>query len=359
MAHWDSEKIYFSSRDFYADIIREIPLAEKTIDVEAYIFEMDELGNRIAEELRRAAERGVAVRVLLDGVGCLQTAEGLTARFSGTAVGVKVYHPVRWWSVFAFARSLNRRNHRKSWVFDSRTAYVGSMNIAHNDWTDYGIRVEGKWIALLDQAFAKCWLGAARWRQLARPSALRRRMPYQKGKWIRLNDTLLKRRRNYKLLLQQSRNATQRIWLASAYFVPRLGLVRALCDAARRGVDVRIMVPKNSDVFFMPWLASTYFLGLLNAGVKIYEYLPSFYHAKVQVIDDWASLGSTNLNYRSLLHDLEADVVVTHPENRRLLEAELLRGFDSSKAVTVESLKETPWFQAIASKLFLLFRRWL
>lgn len=359
MAHWDSEKIYFSSRDFYADIIREIPLAATSIDVEAYIFDLDELGNRIVEELRRAAERGVAVRVLLDGVGCLQTVEGVAARFSGTAVTIRVYHPVRWWSVFAFTRNLNRRNHRKSWLFDSRAAYVGSMNIAQNDWTDYGIRVEGKSIALLRQAFEKCWLGHARWKELMRPSALRRRVPYQKGKWIRLNDTLLKRGRNYHLLLQQSGNATRRIWLASAYFVPRLGLVRALCAAARRGVDVRIMVPKNSDVFFMPWIASTFYLGLLNAGVKIYEYLPSFYHAKVQVIDDWASLGSTNLNYRSLLHDLEADVIVTHPENRRLLEAELLRGFGGSKAVTAESLKETPWFQAAASKLFLLFRRWL
>ncbi len=356
MEQWDSEQIFFCSRDFYGCLIREIPLAATSIDVEAYIFELDELGNRLIEELCRAAARGVAVRVLLDGVGCRHTAEKLTARFSGTAVTIRVYHPVRWWSVFAFARNLNRRNHRKIWLFDSRAAYVGSMNIAQNDWTDYGIRVEGKPVALLKQAFVKCWLGHARWKQLARPFVLRRRVPYQKGKWIRLNDTLLKRRRNYRLLLQQSRNATSRIWLASAYFVPRLGLVRALCAAARRGVDVRIMVPKNSDVFFMPWIASTFYLGLLNAGVKIYEYLPHFYHAKAQVIDDWASLGSTNLNYRSLLHDLEADVIVTLPENRRLLEAALVRGFEDSKVVTVESLKDTPWFQAIASKLFLLFK---
>ena len=194
---------------------------------------------------------------------------------------------------------------------------------------------------------------------LTRPSAFRQRAPYQKGKWIRLNDTLLKRRRNYNLILRQLRGATRRIWLASPYFVPRLSLVRALCGAARRGVDVRIMVPKNADVFFMPWLASTYFLGLLNAGVKIYEYLPRFAHAKVQVIDDWATLGSTNLNHRSLHHDMEVDVIVTLPENRRRLEDELVRAFDQSKIVTPGSLRETPWFQAIASRLFLLFRRWL
>lgn len=359
MEQWDAEKLFFSSGDFYTHLLREIPAAEQTIDVEAYIFELDGLGNRIIEELCRAAARGVAVRLLLDGVGCRQTAPALTARFRDTAVNVKIYHPVRWWSVFAFTRNLNRRNHRKTWLIDSRTAYVGSMNITHNDWTDYGLRVEGKFTALLNQAFEKCWLGHARWNQLMRPSALRRRVPYLKGKWIRLNDTLLKRRRNYQLLLQQSRGATRQIWLASAYFVPRLGLVRALCAAARRGVDVRIMVPKNSDVFFMPWIASTFYLGLLNAGVKIYEYLPNVYHAKAQVIDDWASLGSTNLNYRSLLHDLEADAVVTLPENRRSLETELRRGFENSKAVTVESLTDIPWFQSVASKLFLLFRHWM
>lgn len=359
MEQWDAERLFFSSRDFYNYLLREIPAAEKTIDVEAYIFELDGLGDRLVEELRRAAARGVAVRVLLDGVGCRETAEELTARFKDTAVTVRVYHPVRWWSVFAFARNLNRRNHRKIWLIDSRAAYVGSMNITQNDWTDYGVRVEGKFTALFDQAFEKCWLGHARWKQLMRPSTLRRRVPYQKGKWIRLNDTLLKRRRNYHLLLQQSRDATRRIWLANAYFVPRLGFVRALCAAARRGVDVRIMVPKNSDVFFMPWIASTFYLGLLNAGVKIYEYLPNFYHAKVQVIDSWASLGSTNLNYRSLLHDLEADVAVTHPANRRLLETELMRGFENSKAVTLESLRDIPWFRAVATKLFLLFRHWM
>ncbi len=359
MEQWDAEQLFFSSRGYFDHLIRELPLAKRSIDVETYIFDLDELGNRLVEELRRAADRGVTVRLMLDGVGSRHTVEEVAARFRDTAVNVKVYHPIRWWSFFAFARNLNRRNHRKSWLIDSRTAYVGSMNIAHNDWTDYGIRVEGKWTALLEQAFMKCWLGHARWKQLARPSAMRRRAPYQKGRWIRLNDTLLKRRRNYYLLLQQSRNAARRIWLANAYFVPRLGLVRALCAAARRGVDVRIMVPKNSDVFFMPWITSTYYLVLLNAGVKIYEYLPSFYHAKVQMIDDWASLGSTNLNYRSLLHDLEADVIVTMPENRRVLEAELVRAFGNSKAVTAETLKETPWFQTIATKLFLLFKRLL
>ncbi len=357
MEQWDSERIFFSSREFFDHILHAIPLAQKTIDVETYIFELDGLGVRIVEELRRAAQRGVAVRIMLDGVGSLQTADDVAARFRGTTAAVKIYHPVRWWSFFAFARNLNRRNHRKIWLFDSRTAYAGSMNIAQNDWTDYGIRVEGKWVALLGQAFEKSWLGHARWKKLARPSSLWRRAPYQKGKWIRLNDTLLKRRRNYNLLLRQSNTASHRIWLASPYFVPRLGLVRALCAAARRGVDVRILVPKNADVFFMPWLASTYFLVLLNAGVKIFEYLPGFFHAKVQMIDDWASVGSANLNYRSLLHDLEADVVVIHPANRRLLEAELERSLADSRPVTQESVKETPWFKKIASRLFLIFKR--
>jgi cardiolipin synthase len=320
---------------------------------------MDALGNSLVEELRRAAERGVAVRVLADGIGCLHTAEQLKARFNGTTVKIRVYHPVFGRGIFAFVRNLNRRNHRKSWVFDSRTAYVGSMNIAQNEWADYGLRVEGKGVALLNQAFQKCWLGTARWKQLAAPTRFLRAVRYQKGKWVRLNDTLLRRRRNYKLLLQQSRKAARRIWLASPYFVPHQSLVRVLCHAARRGVDVRIMIPKNADVSFMPWLASTYYLGLLSAGVKIHEYIPGFYHAKVLMIDDWASLGSTNLNHRSLLHDLEVDVVVTRPENRRLLEEELVRCFDRSKVVTSDSLGDIPWFQAIASKLFLLFRYWL
>ncbi len=356
---WDAEKIFFGGEEYFGQISRDIESAKKTIDVEVYAFELDDLGKSLSYLLIGAAERGVAVRILADGIGSAQSLRDIAAQFKNTKVETRIYHPVFGRGILSVFRDLNRRNHRKTWLFDSHTAYVGSMNIARNQWEDFGLRVEGKHVANLAKAFRRSWEGKARWREFLRNPRNIRSAPDKEGKWIRLNDGLLMRRRNYKLFLKQIRNARQRVWIANAYFAPNLRLVRELCRSAHRGVDVRLLVPSRSDVFFMPWLTSTYYLGLLRAGVKIYEYLPRFFHAKVQVIDDWASLGSSNLNHRSLLHDLEADIHITHPENMKLLEEELVRDFGKSQIVDAKLLLDISWLQSVASRLTLLFKRWL
>lgn len=359
MARWDSERIYFDGGPFFRDVMGDIRAAKTSIDVEVYIYEADATGTALAELLTEAARRGARVRLLVDGVGSAHSLDQLALLFNGSGVELRVYHPVFGRGLADLFRTLNRRNHRKTWIFDSRAVYAGSMNVTADRWKDFGLRVEGPPAALFEVAFHKAWTGRGRW---AKPGDLLRGMKTArafKGDWVLLNDTLLKRRRNYRRLLKRIRGARQKVWLANAYFVPRLGLARALCKAARGGADVRLMVPKEADVFFIPWLASTYYLGLLRAGVKIYEYSTGMFHAKSQIIDGAASLGSSNLNHRSLLHDLEADLPVTHPENIVLLEGEFGRDFAQSQPVTLETLDQIPWYRSVAAKLFSLFKYWL
>jgi cardiolipin synthase len=132
------------------------------------------------------------------------------------------------------------------------------------------------------------------------------------------------RRRSLREFLIRLETAKRRIWLTTPYLAPTAAVLRSLGVAARNGADVRILVPRKSDVFFMPWIANAFYSPLLADGVRIYEYLPRFLHAKSVIVDDWAVVGTSNMNRRSLIHDLEVDVVLQHPNSLQDLSQEFL-----------------------------------
>lgn len=136
---------------------------------------------------------------------------------------------------------------------------------------------------------------------------------------IRLNYTRHRRRLLYKNLLRRMRLYQQRIWITNAYFVPDNFLLKHLKETAINDVDVRILLPKKTNVLIVEWASATFYNELLKSGIKIYEYTPSMLHAKSLILNDWMLIGSSNLNHRSLLHDLEADVTLfTEPAKKRL-----------------------------------------
>jgi cardiolipin synthase len=122
---------------------------------------------------------------------------------------------------------------------------------------------------------------------------------------------------------------------------------------------VRIIVPRRPDWRFIHLAAAAFFEPLLRAGVRIYEYLPNVLHAKNLQIDDWVIVGSSNLNHRSLLHDLEVDVVITHKDSRESLESQFLKDIEESEEVTSRSLRKRSLLGALAGRLLLLFRYWM
>lgn len=361
---WKNEKIFSSGDDFFAEVFRAIDTAKESIDFEIYIFEFDSLGKETAARLIQASSRGVKVRVLVDAIGSTLNIVLLEEVFKNTAVEFRVYHPIFSYKIF---NNLNRRNHRKTLIVDLKLAFIGDFNVSNKHlksvsadkaWRDFGVGVEGESIYLLREAFLKAWNDNVS-EYYKKPFIRRSSSLGQNLEFIQLNDTLGKRLFLYRNFIKKIHSAQSRVWLANPYFVPKFNLIRALCSAARRGVDVRILVSKNSDIFFMPWLIATYYYTLLKSKVKVYEYLPTIYHAKVQVLDNVFIVGSSNLNHRTLLHDLEVDLRITFPENEALLEQELKNDFNSSQLVTFESLKKISFFYRILARILLLFKYWL
>ena len=360
---------------FFKQLETLIEGATKSIELEFYIFAVDQTGARIFDALTQAVARGVVVRLLVDGVGSTSFARQYRERAKEVGILLRVFHETpwhRWWPrripstekrstwrrVF---RRLNNRNHRKVVIIDGRTAFVGSFNVTKfhlasqmgaSAWRDTGVIVEGSEVKVLSNTFEDIWAG--RLQRLKRK--FRRNRGFFSSPLVRLNVTGKQRRESYIDLLIRLVAARKKVWITNAYFVPDGSLLRVLSVVAREGVDVRILVPGFSDVVFIPWVTSAFHFGLLSAGVKIFEYKGSVLHAKTMLIDDWGLIGSSNLNHRSLLHDLEADIVVTGEPSLELMQRQFGQDVGRSVEVTLENWQQRPWLERFLGRVLLWFR---
>lgn len=380
---WDSEQVFHHAHDFYGAVLGDIARAQRTIDLEIYIFSDDDVGHRFMEALREAAGRGVRVRVIGDGFGASGWAAHHVPGLLEAGVEARVFRPMPWRllkmaanrltllnNMVGLFMTLNRRNHRKLWLVDGRIAYVGSLNISKNhletaeggaNWRDTGVRVEGPAVAEMAWAFEKTWSISWRFGGWKRLFHGRHSMPKPRRHscLVRLNDRIKSRKGLFRDLLNRISFSKRRVWITTPYFIPSRRLVRRLCRTARRGVDVRILIPRRPDVRFVQWVAAAYFDLLLPSGVRVFEYLPGVLHAKLVRIDDWATVGTSNLNHRSMLHDLEVDLVVTHDESKASLERQFLLDLTQSEEVTERTLESRSWMSALAGRILLLFRYWM
>jgi len=380
---WATETVFHRAREFYAAVLEDVARARHSIDLEVFIFDDDALGRHVAEALKEAAQRKVAVRVMADGLGARQWAKRFIPGLLEAGVDARVFRPMPWLFLNLATRritplkrmirlltSINRRNHRKVWIIDGRIAYVGSINIsAHHlaeaggdiEWRDTAVRVEGAQVAALAWGFGKEWVRSWQFRFQKKRYAAHTPLPrpFSPKGLVRLNERGKSRRWLFKDLLHRVSSSQRRVWITNPYFVPARRLARDLCRAAERGVDVRLLVPRYPDVFFIRWVTAAFFKPLLHSGVRIFEYLPHVLHAKLLQIDDWATIGSSNLNHRSLIHDLEVDLVITHEESKASLERQFLLDLKQSVEITPLTLKERSWLGSLAGRLLLLFRYWM
>lgn len=350
------EQVFVDGSVHFESLIKDIDLASSSIDLETYLFQKDHLGIQVADALARAAARGVVVRVMVDGAGSPYWTTGFARRLERAGAVTKVFHPFPWqlwnWSRSVvklpmvlkwiyFLLKANFRNHRKVCIIDGKISYIGSLNISkcHLDkaqggdgWRDTSVRLEGVELAELNKAFDAAWNHRTIKERLRETFKQVRQDPA-----IRLNYTRHRRRILYKHLLRRISQCKKRIWITNAYFVPDNILLKRLKDAARSGVDVRILLPQKSDVLMMPWASSTFYYRLLHAGVRIFEYLPSVLHAKTLILDDWMLVGSSNLNHRSLLHDLEADITVKSEKGKSSLVKKFYEDLDHSREISLSS----------------------
>jgi len=365
---WGSEAIYSSANLYFDGLLNDIDRAESSIDLVVYIFYLDEIGLRVMDALFNASQRGVKVRLLIDGVGSAIDAESIARRLSGPASEVRIYHPLPWywgnyrWSLtpgggfeklYYFIASMNRRDHRKFCVIDGSVTWCGSFNISQDHlnetipWRDYGVRLTGDAVTSLIETFDSVWFGRKNAKIATRVS-----------RFFRSNYSLRLRRLSNRLLVVKIRSAKQRVWICSAYFSPSGAVIRAIKAAKTRNVDVRLVVAGRSDITLFPVLSSTYYADLLKIGVSIYQYQAGILHAKAMLVDQLCLIGSTNLNHRSFHHDLELDVVLSMPESINRIKSLLEQDMQNSLQLSQDNV--TIWGRFMPfGWLLRIIRYWL
>lgn len=369
--------IFSKGDDYFHTLLSDIQSAHKSIDLEIYIFNQDNLGEKIVAALTQATNRGVKVRVLVDGAGTpVWDVFAKTLEHAGAQT--RIFHPFPWrlwqWSrsyvrvpvilkaIYLFLK-INSRNHRKVCIIDNKIAYVGSFNISKvhlsregggDGWRDTGVKITGAELNDLIAAFEAAWEHVPIQERLQNIFKQVNLDPI-----IRLNNSRHRRRLLYKNLLDRIEHCRQRIWMMNAYFVPDNFLLKNLKEAARRNVDVRIVLPQKSDVFFMPWASSAFYRSLLKSGVRIFEYQPSMLHTKILILDDWMLVGSSNLNHRSLLHDLEVDVNIRLPSAKKEIEQQFIEDLKTTQEVGLEQWYKRPFYQRLLGRLLLYLKYWI
>ncbi|GIX07107.1 MAG: cardiolipin synthase [Candidatus Poribacteria bacterium] len=300
-----------SGEEAYAALLERIEAARRSIHVLMYILAPDAVGREIVRRLARRAREGVAVRLLLDDFGSWRTGARFLAPLEEAGGRVARFMPI-------FARSLrsrpNLRNHRKIVVFDGTVALSGGANIAHEymgptpdprRWCDLAFLVEGPAVRHFEQVFLNDWEFATG-ETLPPPEPVK--PPIGATGILQVipsgpdvpNDPL------YAGFLTAIFSAQERVWVVTPYFVPDDALEQALCLAARRGVDVRILVPRRSNHPITDLARGTYLRDVQAAGGKVYLYQDGMMHAKALLVDhDLAVIGSANMDQRSLFLDYE------------------------------------------------------
>lgn len=285
--------------------------AQQSIVFESYIFANDHIGQRFRDVLITKAANGVRIYLLIDGIGSWLTPDDFFAPLQQAGGHFIVYNPpAPWRPRWGFWR----RNHRKILVVDSRYAFIGGINISDdyaptgwngNNWHDSHLRIEGPAAAKLAEITLHTW------NQLASTQAEKAvEAPAVGATAIQI----LESRRGNRTPIRESylkaiRRAQKRICIGNAYCIPDRKIRGALIRAARRGVQVQLLLAGQTDVHAVRFAGRALYQRFLNHGIEIYEWHEQVFHAKTAVIDGlWCSIGSYNMDRRSLLHNLEANV---------------------------------------------------
>ncbi len=294
-----------------------IDAARSTVHVEMYIIARDAVGRRFVERLAAKAREGITVRVLYDWFGCgLGPMMGLFRPLVEAGGEVRVFNP----PTFTTALGWLRRNHRKLITVDGRTAFVSGLCVSRKwignaergrqPWRDTGVVITGPAVAHAEGAFADTWQMAG---GLIDPwtSPAEEDIAATGSVGVRLVPTAPFTASMLRLDLLVSSLAQKRLWITDAYFLDHGPYLESLRRAAADGVDVRLLLPRDSDVGWTVPAARTLYRSLLDAGVRVFEWNGPMIHAKTAVADDrWARVGSTNLNVSSWIGNWELDVAI-------------------------------------------------
>ena len=359
----------------YPEMLAAIASAEQQILLEMYWFGSDVIGRKFAAALVEAAQRGVEVSIIFDAVGSVGASDDMFEELERAGAHVIEFNPIAPWKRRFRLSRLSRRDHRKILVVDGKTGFTGGINIADYwlplddggaGWRDDMVRIDGPAVAGLSDCFALVW-ARLRGRPLRLTDALARPPAPESSRRSRspairvLGQRFLRTQRQIsRAYLHYVRRAERRVFIANSYFVPDRRVLRALALAARRGVDVRIIVPGQSDVDIVRHASRAVWGRLLRAGVRIFEWDESVLHAKTAVIDGlWSTIGTFNFDYMSLRMNLEVNVSVLDASFASRLEASFLEDFELCREVSLVDFRFRPLGQRLLEWIAYRLRKFL
>ncbi|MFA6029103.1 MAG: phospholipase D-like domain-containing protein [Elusimicrobiota bacterium] len=356
--------LLMDGREAYPAMLEAIAAARHSIHLETYILRSDRTGRQFGDALAARASAGVAVRVIYDAAGSIDAEPSWLQALRNRGIQLLEFRPLGPWHR---RWGWGRRDHRKILVVDGSVAFTGGLNITddHADaseggagWRDAHVRLEGPAAYELERLFRGTWYReTGRWFHSV--SDLRH-APGTSLVRVVANDELLHRHRIRRAYLHAIGRARTRICIANAYFIPDRGIRKALYRARKRGVDVRLLVPSLSDVPAATYASRMLFGPHLGNGLRIFAWPGPMMHAKIATVDGiWSTVGSYNMDHRSWLHNLEANIHAVDREFSSRLEASVLADMERSREITRERWALRPYSERVLERFFYLLRYWL
>jgi cardiolipin synthase len=361
----------------YEAMLAAILAARDHINMETYILDDDDVGRRFAEALIAKQQQGVQVNLIHDSVGTIGTPKKFFQRLADSGIRVLEFNPMN----PLMARKeweLNQRDHRKLLIVDGRTAFLGGINISSvysggsssqgtrprpagsRAWRDTDLQLQGPVVAELQKMFLATWVA-----QKGEPLTAENYFPEPVSAGPHVVRAIGSSPEEpysliYATLLSAISSAETSVHLTNAYFAPDPQLLATLEAAAARGVDVTLILPSNTDSWLVFHAGRGYYERLLRAGVKIHERRDVILHSKTALIDGvWATVGSTNLDWRSFLHNYELNAVVLGVEFGHQVQAMFDKDLAASDAITLERWQSRPVSLRLKELLASLWEYWL
>lgn len=359
----------------YAAMFKAIEKAKDHVNLETYIIEDDETGRKFADLLLEKQAAGVQVNIIYDSVGSMKTPAAFFQRLGEGGIQVVEFNSLnplktegKW--------GLTHRDHRKILIVDGKVAILGGINIsevyssrpfrrkkkktASIHWRDTDLQIEGPAVAEIQKLFLDTWQ-----KQKGAELSEKNQFPALQEKGTALVRVIGStpgetNRIPFVVYVSAIIFAEHSIHLTNSYFIPDEQIIQGLNDAAERGVDVKIILPGVTDSKLALYAQRYHYSGLLQSGVKVYEHDTSLLHAKTAVIDQvWATVGSTNLDYLSLLSNDEVNAVILSKEFAVEMEKMFARDLADSKQIHWEEWKKRPLLPRLREWFVNLFIRWL
>ena len=369
--------------DTHAAMFDAIRAAADHINLETYIFDDGKLGQQFAELLLEKQATGVQVNVLYDSVGGLLTPQAFFDRLGDGGIAVLEFNPVNPLAKNPRTWRVNNRDHRKQLVIDGRIAFIGGVNISdsyssspsgkpqsggkrpeppggNQGWRDTHIQIEGPVVAEFQRLFLDTWA-----RQAGAPPPMRHYYPSLADRGdeiVRAIGSMAEEAESpiYLTLISAITRAEVEVHLTVAYFAPDPELLEALVGAAQRGVKVKLVLPSYTDSWAIFHLGRSHYTKLLRAGVEIHERHGAVMHSKTAVIDGvWSTIGSSNLDWRSFLHNDEINAVVVGGDFAAQMDAMFAADVAESEQVLLAQWRHRSWWLRLKERFARIGAYWL